>query len=401
MSADSLHALYLEELRDLFDAEHQITRALPTMVGAASSPELARAFSEHLDQTRIHIERLELIFKQLNQNPTGQHCRGMEGLIAEGQDRIDEGVNPEVLDAALIAAAQRIEHYEIAAYGCARTYARLMNLDEDAELLQRTLNEEGEADRKLTDLAERGINEAAAPGAETVEADRRKLRYVRVGDLESRLNVTVRNNADEPLGSLEGFIVDPAGNRPLYYVIDAAGWFSGGRYLLPVGLGQLEDDGEVLRVHLNKDDVKRHPAFDADAFQAMSEEESREFERRSLRFFAPDALAEASEDWDYESWPQYGRPDWLMTGTWLTDRDVAAAFGESRSRSASAETQVSVPARDPVLAKVDEETLREAEHQPGEFVRGAEDRAGSDTETERSSRWTEAERALRRDDSER
>jgi ferritin-like metal-binding protein YciE len=164
MSLSTLHDLYVDELKDLYNAENQILKALPKMAKAASHPELAAAFTEHLAQTKVHIERLETIFKQLDQGPKGKKCKAMEGLLAEGQDLMAEDADPMVLDAALIAAAQRVEHYEMAGYGCVRTFARLLGEEQAADLLQETLDEEGATDKKLTALAESVINaEAVSP----------------------------------------------------------------------------------------------------------------------------------------------------------------------------------------------------------------------------------------------
>jgi ferritin-like metal-binding protein YciE len=154
MKLETLNELFIEQLQDLYSAEEQITEALPKMAKAASSPALQRAFEEHLEQSEGHIARLDQCFEKLDADPEGKTCKGMKGLIAEVEDLLDEDAEPEVLDAGLIAGAQRIEHYEIAAYGCARTYAQLLGMTELAQLLQQTLDEEKETDQKLTDLAE-------------------------------------------------------------------------------------------------------------------------------------------------------------------------------------------------------------------------------------------------------
>jgi len=163
MKLTSLHDLYIAELKDLYDAENRIVKALPKMAEAANSPELRTAFEQHLEQTRGHVDRLEQIFQKMDEAPKGQKCKGMEGLIDEGEEMIDEGDDapPAVSDAALIASAQRVEHYEIAAYGTVRNFARRLGFDDHARLLQQTLDEEGETDKKLTDLAESYINEQA------------------------------------------------------------------------------------------------------------------------------------------------------------------------------------------------------------------------------------------------
>lgn len=166
MEMESLRELYVNELKDLWSAENQITKALPKMMKAATNPKLKRAFNTHLKQTERHIKRLERIFKELDESPRGKKCVGMEGLIKEGQELIKEKPEAEVLDAGLIAAAQHVEHYEMAGYGCVRTWARQMGEDRQAELLQETLDEEEQTDRLLTDLAESEINLEAEEGEE-------------------------------------------------------------------------------------------------------------------------------------------------------------------------------------------------------------------------------------------
>ena len=155
---NSLRELYVEELRDLYSAENQILKALPRMIRAASNKELQRAFTLHERQTQQHVKRLDRIFRMLDESARGKKCKGMEGLLEEGAELIKERPEPEVLDAGLISAAQRVEHYEMAGYGTVRTYARQLGEDEQANLLQETLNEEGETDKLLTSLAESSIN---------------------------------------------------------------------------------------------------------------------------------------------------------------------------------------------------------------------------------------------------
>ena len=155
---ESLQKLYLEQLRDLYSAEEQILEALPKMAEKASHAELKRGFQMHYQQTEHHRERLEQIFQSLGERAGGHTCKGMKGLIAEGEETMKEFKDSDVLDAALIASAQRVEHYEMAGYGCARTYATMLGFDEHTQLLQRTLDEEGETDQKLTEMAETVIN---------------------------------------------------------------------------------------------------------------------------------------------------------------------------------------------------------------------------------------------------
>ena len=155
---ESLQKLYIEQLRDLYSAEEQILEAMPEMIRQTKHAELKRGFQEHYQQTEQQYQRLRRIFEELGEQPEGHECQGMKGLLKEGAEAIREFHDSDVLDAALIAAAQRVEHYEIAGYGCARTYAHLLGLTDQAAMLQRTLDEEGDTDHKLTDLAETVVN---------------------------------------------------------------------------------------------------------------------------------------------------------------------------------------------------------------------------------------------------
>ena len=164
LKLDSLRDLLVEELSDLYSAETQLLDALPKMEQAASSNELKSAFSHHLEQTREHVSRLERVFQQLGENPSGETCEAMKGLIKEGEILVKAKGDPDVQDAGLIGAAQRVEHYEIAGYGTARSLARRLGQGQMVETLQQTLNEEAEADKKLTSIAESNVNVAAASG---------------------------------------------------------------------------------------------------------------------------------------------------------------------------------------------------------------------------------------------
>jgi ferritin-like metal-binding protein YciE len=172
MSMDSLQTLFEKELKDLYNAEKQLVTALPRIAKAATAPDLRDAITSHLRETQGHVTRLERIFKSLDLPARGKKCKGMEGLIEEGKEILEEDGEGEVIDAALISAAQRVEHYEIAAYGCLITYAETLGHDDAAGLLKQTLSEEEAADEKLTQLAEGGINQAAAAvGAGSEEED--------------------------------------------------------------------------------------------------------------------------------------------------------------------------------------------------------------------------------------
>jgi ferritin-like metal-binding protein YciE len=161
MKLDTLQKLYTNELRDLYNAEHQLLKALPKMAKAASSEELKDAFEKHLEQTKSHVERLEQVFKELDEKPKGKTCRAMKGLIEEGSEILQEDGEESILDAGIIVAAQKVEHYEIAGYGSVRTFAHLLGQNKAAELLQTTLDEESETNELLNRLAESTINPEA------------------------------------------------------------------------------------------------------------------------------------------------------------------------------------------------------------------------------------------------
>src|SRR5512132_3244027 len=158
MQIDSLEKLFVEQLKDVYSAEKQIVKALPRMSKAAGDQELKKAFDTHLRETEKQVQRIERIFNDLGKTPQAKKCVGMEGLIEEAKELLQEDVDEDVLDAGLIAAAQKVEHYEMAAYGCLKTYAGLLGNDTAVKLLEETLNEEKKADQLLTEIAERSIN---------------------------------------------------------------------------------------------------------------------------------------------------------------------------------------------------------------------------------------------------
>jgi ferritin-like metal-binding protein YciE len=162
MEMETLRDLYVDGLKDLYSAEKQILKALPSMAKKASHPALKKAFMKHESQTRMQVKRLERICRDLGESPRGKKCIGMEGLIKEAKELIAERPDPDVLDAGLIEKAQHVEHYEMAGYGCARTYAKILGYQDQAALLQQTLNEEGDTDKLLTTLAVGAINIEAA-----------------------------------------------------------------------------------------------------------------------------------------------------------------------------------------------------------------------------------------------
>jgi ferritin-like metal-binding protein YciE len=164
MAVQSLEDMFLEELKDVYNAENQILKALPRMAKKASAPELRRAFEQHLKQTEAQVQRLERVFATLDEKVKGKSCKGMQGIIEEGKEVMSEDIEDDVLDAALIAAAQKVEHYEMATYGTLRAWAQTLGNQQAAKLLQQTLEEEEATDKKLTQLAEQLVN------AEAVEA---------------------------------------------------------------------------------------------------------------------------------------------------------------------------------------------------------------------------------------
>jgi ferritin-like metal-binding protein YciE len=172
MKLDTLEKLYVNELRDIYNAENQLLKALPKMAKGASSPDLKNAFENHLRQTETHVERLEQIFAEFNEPAKGKTCRAMKGLIEEGSEILKEDGEESVLDAGIIVAAQKVEHYEIAAYGSVRTFAKLLGQTKAAELLQATLDEESQANELLNELAEGIVNPEALIEGELAGAGR-------------------------------------------------------------------------------------------------------------------------------------------------------------------------------------------------------------------------------------
>jgi ferritin-like metal-binding protein YciE len=176
MPNEGLRELYIDELKDLYSAEKQLVKALPKLAKAASSDELQNGFEEHLEQTKNHVQRLEQIFQTLGEKPSGKKCKGMEGLVEEGSEATEEGYEGAVLDAALIGAAQRVEHYEIAAYGTAIAFAELLEESEHVSLLTETLEEETETDEKLTELS-KDINSQANGSGQEADAGEVEVEY--------------------------------------------------------------------------------------------------------------------------------------------------------------------------------------------------------------------------------
>jgi ferritin-like metal-binding protein YciE len=325
----SLKDLYIDQLRDLYDAERQISQAMPKMIAASSSPDLRQTFQKHLDETKLQVERLDLIFKKLGQSPQGRRCRGIEGIIAEGNDLMQEGSVPDVSDAALIASAQRVEHYEIASYGCARTFADRLEDEYAADLLQKTLDEEEMADELLTGLAEGGINQSAGRGAEIRGS---RLTYVNRERFASGTNdfsdVAVRGAGNDDLGHVDGFVVDRDSGRPYYVVVDSGGWFAGKRYLLPINAVHFDRGQRQMRATVDRDTIKKYPTFDGDAFE-HPDERSRDYERRLLEAYGVGAAGSTRDEWDYERYEEFRQPEW-----WITEGVAVRRTPSERHRTA-------------------------------------------------------------------
>jgi ferritin-like metal-binding protein YciE len=308
----SLRDLYIDELHDLLTAEQLTLAELPNMAAASTSSALRELFEEHLAHTRIHADRLELLLRKLDALRDGTRCEAMEGLVREGRRRIRECERGDVLDAALIAIAQRIEHYEIAAYGCARAYAHTLGDRDAADLLQQTLDEEGGLDARLTRIAQREINIGAAEDVRHDAGEQRaRLRYLPVATLRDfKYRDFHIRNADDDLGRLDGLVVDARSNRPVYFVVDSGGWFAGQRFLVPIDALRVDRDSRALRTDLDRKTIETYPQFDPGAFAGPHSSGSA-------------ATPPADE---------YRPPSWLMTGVWMTE---ASGFASVPPRAQS------------------------------------------------------------------
>lgn len=361
MADFTLRDLYRSELQDLYGAERRIIDALPTMIAATTSSVLRDAFERHLERTRVHVERLDLLLKQASITSSAKQSNpAIDGIIKAGEMRIRESEQPTVRDAALIAAAQHVEHYEIAGYGCARTHAQQLNDDAAADLLQQTLDEEGDADKELTRIADSGLNQAANQDGPSDARSAPRLRYVDAHDVRGEYDYTelrIRNRADDNLGHVDGFIVDASG-RPYYLVVDSGGWFIGRRYLLPVGKADLRRNDRTLVVDLDKDTFKRYPEFHRNAFLAMSDEEARRYEWRVLEAIDPTSARRTPREWDYERLPYYQRPQWLGSDMWRapesrTIRTEREPIGKRTPSSSASEERERVVARETTTGRRD------------------------------------------------
>ena len=317
MAIVSLKDLYFDELGDLYDAETQMLRTLPRLAEAARAAELREALMRHSEESRLHLERLELIFTHWGERRRAKPCAGIAGIVQEADERLNDAATDDVRDAAIIGAAQRIEHYEIAAYGCARTYARRLNRLDEARLLQETLEEEGRADRRLTDLAQAHINDDARTEADFKAPAVRPLTYVPFDEVARQSGrsepIAIRTANDDDLGVLDGLVVDGDLGRARYIVAKTGG-LTQRRRLLPLALLRFDDAAGVLRAQIDKEVAERYPAFDRDEFDTMNESDRGRYEARVLNFVprGPARTPSGGED-------GVGTlPEWLLKGTWIT-----------------------------------------------------------------------------------
>lgn len=355
MSLESLNDLYVAELADLHDAETQALSLLPRLADLARAPELRQALQKHCDESRLHLERLQLIFTRLGERAGGRRCAGIAGIVQEADERLNGPATDDARDAGIIGMVQRVEHYEIAAYGCARTYARRLNRADEARLLQETLDEERRADRRLTEMAEAHINDDARSEADLHQLPRpKKLRFVDARQLDySKLAaggaLRVRNDADDDLGTFDGLILDVDANRPEYIVVDSGGFLVGRRYLLPVSEVRFDPSNGLLRVALAKDVALRYPPFDADEFQSMDERALRGYESKLLTFFGTGDRRPIGDE------EAFTPPEWLMTGIWIPVPGDRAERLAPETRPFANEF---VPDREQAVARGDEERPR-------------------------------------------
>ena len=297
MATRTLRELYYGELQDLYDAERQIAPAFSTLASMAAAAELKIVFERDVERRRVHVERLELLFDEYDQPKTGSRVTAIEALLQDADRRVQAMGDPDVRDAALIAAAQLIEHYQIAAYGCARTYAVQLGDAAAAELLQQTLDDERETDRHLSEIAV-VINAVASPESDMRRPRSAQLRYVSAQDFDRPTHQyadhQIENAAGDQLGKVNGLLIDPEG-RPHYLVVDAGGLFHPHRYVVPIGRVTLNPSARTVRIDLDRDKLKRYPEFHPDVFMAMTSDEAHRYEWRVLealdRSQPPDAHA--------------------------------------------------------------------------------------------------------------
>jgi ferritin-like metal-binding protein YciE len=314
MPIGSLKDLYFDELEALYDAETQMIRELPRLSEAARALDLREALKKHCEESRLHLERLELIFTHWGERRRDKSCAGLAGIVREADERLNQDATDDARDAAIIGIAQRIEHYEIAAYGCVRTYARRLNRPDEARLLQETLDEEGRIDRRLTEIAEAHINDDARTEADLAAPHANDgLRYLEASDAMTGPGVwerlPIRSDAGDELGAFDGLVVDSVIEHPRYIVVDSGSLFVHRRFLLPFDGVRFDEQARALRVGIDKNVASRYPSFDRDGFRAMSETDRRAYEKRLFDFFPRDNSAPATRPLSSSM------PEWLIKRT--------------------------------------------------------------------------------------
>jgi ferritin-like metal-binding protein YciE len=329
MAIGSLRELYIDELACLYDAETQMIRTLPRLAEAAQAPELREALVRHCAESRLHLERLDLIFTHWGERRRSRPCTGLAGIVQEADVRLNEEATDDVRDAAIIGVAQRIEHYEIAMYGCARMYARRLNRPDEARLLKETLEEEGLADQRLSEIAEAHINDDARTEADLAEVPKPtgRLGFVPAAAVSNghgaHERLPVFSDDEEELGTFDGLIIDMVSRAPRYAVVDSGGLFIHRRYLLPFDDVTFDASTRTLQVRIRRDIASRYPSFDPDEFQKMNEAELRRYESRLLRLYPPDDASRADRSTGQTT------PEWVMTGAWVTvPREETARLNE-------------------------------------------------------------------------
>jgi ferritin-like metal-binding protein YciE len=346
MAIGSLKDLYIDELAHLYDGETQMIRTLPRLAEAAHAPELREALIKHCAESRLHLERLELIFTHWGERRRSRPCSGIAGIVQEADNRLHEEATDDVRDAAIIGVAQRIEHYEIATYGCARTYARRLNRPDEARLLQETLEEEGRSDHRLTEIAEAHVNDDARTEADLAETQQPSGRLQFVPAVAASKGhgaherLPVCSDSDEELGTFDGLIVDTASQEPRYAVVDSGGLLLHRRYLLPFDTVSFDAEKRLLRAQVAKNVASRYPSFDPDEFGKMSDSELRRYDARLVRLFPQSAQHTART-------APATTPEWIMTGTWITVPPDQAARLNDDTRPFANEFRPTVSEREP------------------------------------------------------
>jgi ferritin-like metal-binding protein YciE len=280
MATRTLRELYYEELQDLYAAERQIAKAFSRLASIATAAELKNAFERDVERRRVHVERLDLLFDEYDQPKTGSRVTAIEALLRDADRRVEAMEDADVRDAALIAAAQLIEHYCIAAYGCARTYAVQLGDAAAGELLQQTLGDKRATDAQLSEIAT-VINAVANPDSDRQRPRSSRLRYIGAQDFDAAMQQyadhQIENTAGDQLGKVNGLLVDSDGS-PQYLVVDAGGLFHPHRYVVPTARVTLNRSARIVTVDLDKDKLKRYPEFHADQFMAMTPEAAHRYE---------------------------------------------------------------------------------------------------------------------------